>query len=70
MAGPVSFNKMNISMPIEEFCNALVEESGVLLLPSSIYSFEGQYFRMGFGRDSFAESLRRFEEYLMDKNFT
>jgi aspartate/methionine/tyrosine aminotransferase len=68
MAGPIAFIKMNIVTPIAEFCDTLVEESGVLLLPSSIYSFEGQYFRMGFGRANFVDSLKKFEEYLIEKN--
>lgn len=69
MAGPVAFIKMNITMPIEEFCDALVNEKGVMLLPSNIYSFQGQYFRMGFGRKDFAENLVKFEEYLIEKQY-
>lgn len=69
MAGPVAFIKMNTSIPIEKFCETLVNEKGVLLLPSNIYSFNGQYFRMGFGRKNFAESLEKFEEYLIEKKF-
>ena len=64
MAGPVAFIKLNIAMPIAEFCDALVKEKGVLLLPAPIYSYPGQYFRMGLGRKNFAESLAKFEEYL------
>lgn len=69
MAGPISFVKMNIDMPIADFCDKLVAEAGVLLLPSSIYSFEGQYFRMGFGRDNFEESLNKFDDYLIENNY-
>jgi aspartate/methionine/tyrosine aminotransferase len=69
MAGPVSFIKMNIDMPIDEFCDKLVAEKGVLLLPANIYSYEGQYFRMGFGRKNFAEGLEKFEEYLIEKQY-
>ena len=69
MAGPVAFVKMNIEMPIDEFCDKLVEEKGVLLLPSNIYSLPGQYFRMGFGRENFSESLEKFEEYLIEKQY-
>jgi len=69
MAGSVAFIKMNITMAIEEFCDALVSDKGVLLLPSNIYSFKGQYFRMGFGRKNFAESLSKFEEYLIEKQY-
>ncbi|AET67932.1 aspartate/tyrosine/aromatic aminotransferase [Desulfosporosinus orientis DSM 765] len=68
MAGPVAFVKMNIDIPMEEFCNTLVEESGVLLLPASVYSYAGQYFRMGFGRANFSHSLKQFEQYLQHRN--
>lgn len=68
MAGPIGFIKMNINIPIDEFCDNLVSEKGILLLPSSVYSFPGQYFRMGFGRKSFAESLAKFEEYIIENN--
>lgn len=69
MAGPVAFHKMNIQMPIHDFCETLVAEKGVLLLPSSIYAFKGQYFRMGYGRANFEESLLKFEEYLQEKKY-
>lgn len=67
MAGSVAFVKMNIAMPIQAFCEMLIKEKGVLLLPADVYSFPEQYFRMGFGRKGFAESLAKFDEYL-DEN--
>lgn len=69
MAGPVAFVKMNIEEPIESFCHNLVEEQGVLLLPASIYGLDNQYFRMGFGRHGFKESLHQLENYLIKKNY-
>jgi len=69
MAGPIAFIKMKIDEDIKDFCERLVEEAGVLLLPSSIYDFEGQYFRMGFGRSNFEESLRIFENFLIKNKF-
>lgn len=69
MAGPVAFVKLNITAPIEVFCEALIGEKGVLLLPSDIYSYQGQYFRMGFGRKNFPESLAKFEEHLIEKGY-
>lgn len=66
-AGPIAFHKMNIKMPIGEFCDKLVGEKGVLLLPADIYSFEGNYFRMGYGRKNFETSLEVFENYLIEK---
>lgn len=67
MAGPIAFHKIKIQQPIDQFCEDLVQKSGVLLLPSSIYGFEGPFFRMGYGRKSFEEGLKVFEEYLIGR---
>ncbi|MDM8534607.1 aminotransferase class I/II-fold pyridoxal phosphate-dependent enzyme [Clostridiaceae bacterium HSG29] len=69
MAGPVAFIKMNIEMPIAEFCDELVDKQSVLLLPSNIYDMDSQYFRMGFGRINFKESLDQFEKYLIENKY-
>jgi len=33
------------------------------------YIYPEQYFRIGLGRKNFAESLAKFEEYLMEKQY-
>ncbi len=54
----------------DEFCRAMIEESGVLLLPSSIYASElvaapENRFRIGFGRDQvFQAGLAAMREHL------
>ncbi|MEM7279557.1 MAG: aminotransferase class I/II-fold pyridoxal phosphate-dependent enzyme [Pseudomonadota bacterium] len=54
----------------DEFCRALIEKSGVLLLPSSIYASElvaapENRFRIGFGRDQvFTAGLAAMREHL------
>lgn len=55
---------------VERFTDRLVAESGVLLLPSSIYRSElgpvpQDYFRIGFGRTNMAEGLGVFRDWLM-----
>lgn len=55
---------------VERFAERLVEETGVLLLPSSIYRSElgpvpQDHFRIGFGRANLAEGLSVFREWLM-----
>ena len=62
--GPIAFHKINLDINMDEFCEDLVQKSGVLLLPSSIYEYPDTYFRMGYGRKVFAEPLKIFEEYL------
>jgi aspartate/methionine/tyrosine aminotransferase len=55
---------------VEHFAERLVEETGVLLLPSSIYRSElgpvpRDHFRIGFGRSNMAECLVVFRDWLM-----
>lgn len=68
--GPVAFHQMKLEgISIEAFCDQMVEKSGVLLLPSSIYDYEGSFFRMGYGRKSFAECLGKFEKFLIQEKY-
>lgn len=68
MAGPIAFHKMKTTgQPVEAFCEDLVKKSGVLLLPAGIYSYDGPFFRMGYGRKSFETGLKVFEQYLIDQ---
>lgn len=46
------------------FCDALVRETGVLLLPGTAYDFAGNHFRLGFGRKNFPEGLARLADFL------
>ena len=68
-AGPIAFHEFKIDQPISEFCEDLVQKSGVLLLPADIYGFKGQFFRMGYGRKSFEKCLNIFEQYLIDNKY-
>ena len=57
---------------VEEFTRALVEESGVLLLPSTIYRSElgetpKDRFRLGFGRKGLDEGLAVMEAHVYTK---
>lgn len=67
--GPVAYHKLLLDMPVKDFCQMAVEKKGVLLLPSEIYDMEDQYFRMGYGRKNVAESLAKFEEFLIEEKF-
>lgn len=65
-AGSIAFHRLLLDMPVDAFCRLAVEKKGVLLLPGSVYGTEEPYFRMGYGRKSFAENLAKFEEFLRD----
>jgi aspartate/methionine/tyrosine aminotransferase len=54
---------------VEYFCRALVERTGVLLLPASMYHSEllatpSDRFRIGYGRRGIDEALEAFESFL------
>ena len=74
LGGCVAFPRYTGPDGGEEFCRKLIEESGVLLLPSSIYKSEladipNDHFRIGFGRDQvFKEGLAAMREHL-EKNY-
>ncbi len=48
----------------EAFCAQVLEDTGVLLLPSAVYGFDDAHFRMGLGREDFGTGLEVLEGYL------
>jgi aspartate/methionine/tyrosine aminotransferase len=70
--GCIAFPRFKGRGGVESFCTSLVEDSGVLLLPASVYSSElmkapNDRFRIGFGRANMGEGLTAFRNYL-EKN--
>ena len=65
--GPIAFHKLRLNKDMDEFCEDLVQKSGVLLLPATIYEYPDTYFRMGYGRKEFAVPLQKFEEYIISQ---
>jgi aspartate/methionine/tyrosine aminotransferase len=62
-AGSVAFPRLLRPVPVAEFCRALVEQQGVLLLPGDVYDFPGNHFRLGLGRSNLPEALARLERF-------
>ncbi len=62
-AGPIGFPRL-IGEPVEPFCEALVRESGVLLLPGTVFGDRENHFRIGFGRRNMPEAVARLEAFL------
>ncbi len=65
-AGSVGFAALLSEEPAEEFCERLVRSKGVLLAPSSMFDFPGNYIRFGFGRKDFSMGLKLLEDFLLD----
>lgn len=47
-----------------EFCDNLVDNAGVMLIPGTFFDMQGEFIRFGYGRSSFSESLACLIEYL------
>jgi len=46
------------------FCDRLVEEAGIMLVPGTFFDLEGEYLRFGYGRESFPTDLDLLDAYL------
>ena len=65
-AGTIGFPKLNGNIDSLAFCQDLVEKSGIMLLPSTVYDFDSKHFRIGFGRENMPEVLKIFEKYIVN----
>ena len=48
----------------EALCARVLRDTGVLLLPSTVYDYGDSHFRLGLGRDDFASNLAVLDAYL------
>ncbi len=62
--GSIGFVQLLGDEPIDAFAARLVETEGILLLPGSQLGFEGNHFRIGFGREDLPEALAGLERFL------
>lgn len=62
-AGPIAFPQL-LSEDVNDFCDRLVREHGVMLLPGTVYDHPGNHFRIGYGRKNMPEALARLEEFI------
>ena len=62
-AGSMAFPRY-LGESVDSFCDKLVREAGVLLLPGSVYDEHENHFRLGLGRKTLPQALARLEEFL------
>jgi len=62
-AGSIAFPGL-LQGPVDAFCADLVRETGVLLLPGTLYGPGYNAFRIGFGRKNLPGALDRFESFI------
>ena len=66
-ASPIGFARVHGVEDTTGFCEQLVADAGVLLLPGAVYD-EPQHVRIGFGRSSLPEALERFDAWLATRS--
>ena len=50
-----------------EFCERLVQETGIMLAPSRTFQFGNHHVRVGFGRENLPLVIEQFARYLDQK---
>lgn len=64
LGGSVCFPRSLISQDTSAFCEKLVQETGIMLLPSRMFKFGDNHVRVGYGRENLPDVLKRFADYL------
>jgi aspartate/methionine/tyrosine aminotransferase len=65
-AGSMGFPKL-LTGDIEDFCDKVVREVGVLLLPGTMYDDTDNHFRVGLGRKNLPQAVEKLNEYLSNQ---
>lgn len=63
-AGSIAFPRWLGATPVEQFCQDVLAQQSVMIVPGSLFDFPGNHFRVGLGRRNFAEALQRVSDYL------
>ena len=63
-AGSVAFPVWTGPGTVEDLCQNLITQQGVMVVPGSLFDFPGGYFRLGLGRRNFPEALEQVTRYL------
>jgi aspartate/methionine/tyrosine aminotransferase len=66
--GSICFPRMLIVQDTFLFCEELVKETGIMLVPSIMFQFGDHHVRIGFGRENLPGVITQFAEYL-DRRF-
>jgi len=63
-AGPIGFPRLLAGTKAADFCADLLAKKGVLLLPADQFGWEGNNFRISFGRKNMSEALNKLRDYV------
>lgn len=63
-AGTIAFPRLRHAAGAYAFCQKLVAEASIMLLPSTVYDYGDRHLRLGFGRENLPEALAALRKYL------
>jgi len=66
-AGSIGFVRLLTNVNSEEFCIDVVENCGVLLIPSTLFNYGSSHIRVGFGRKNLAVALKQLDLFMVIK---
>ncbi len=62
--GSIAFPRWLGDTSVEQFCQDVLAQQNVMIVPGSIFDYPGDHFRVGLGRQNLAEALQRVDDYL------
>ena len=68
-AGTIALPKLLAGGSSERFCERLVTETEILLLPATVYNYNDTHFRFGFGRKDMPEAIDKLDQWLSASDF-
>ena len=68
-AGTIAFPRLLGKGSAEQFCECLVKEAEVLLLPATVYGYGDSHLRFGFGRSNMPEALASLDRWLEQNRY-
>ncbi len=69
LTSSTAFIKLHLDESAEDFAQKLVEETGIMILPSEAFEYGKTHARIGFGRENFPEVLAVLEQFLIERNY-
>ncbi|MGA8240817.1 MAG: aminotransferase class I/II-fold pyridoxal phosphate-dependent enzyme [Desulfobacterales bacterium] len=64
LAGSICFPRMSLTDDTSVFCETLIKETGIMLVPSNVFQYGNHHVRIGFGREDFPEIIERFSTFV------
>jgi aspartate/methionine/tyrosine aminotransferase len=67
-AGTIAFPRLKGSEGALAFCQRAIREANIMLLPATVYDYDDQHVRLGFGRENMPEALEKLRAWLEGSN--